>query len=154
MPKTDLKSEMSFRHSTLGTVAIEFAITASLLLIPFLAGVEVGYAAYQAMQVQSAVEAGALYASQNGFVSSNISLAVENASAVTGLTATPAPSQFYGCPSDSGITVVASTSTCANGTSPGTYVQINATLTRQSLIPNSGLVLPSTLSATSIVRVN
>lgn len=147
-------SQESLWRSTRGVAAIEFAITASLLFIPFLGGVEVGYAAFQAMQVQSAVEAGALYASQNGFDSAKISLAVQNASAVTGVTATPSPSQFYGCPTSIGITAVVSTSTCTGGTSPGTYVQINATLTRTSLIANSGLVLPSTLTAKSIVRLN
>lgn len=148
------RSQGSFWHATRGVAAIEFAIMASLLFIPFLGGVEVGYAAFQAMQVQSAVEAGALYASQNGFDSTNISLAVQNASAATGVTATPSPSEFYGCPTSSGITAVVSTSTCTDGTSPGIYVQIYATLTRNSLIPNSGLVLPSKLSAKSVVRLN
>ena len=143
-----------FRHATRGAVAIEFAITASLLLIPFLGVAEVGYAVYQSMQVQSAVEAGALYASKNGFNPTNISLAVQNASSATGVQAIPAPSEFYGCPSSTGIAVVASSATCAGGTSPGTYVQINATLTRTSLIANSGLTLPATLLAKSIVRVN
>ncbi len=142
-----------FRHATQGAAAIEFAITASLLLIPFLGVAEVGFAAYQAMQVQSAVDAGALYASQKGFDPTNIGLAVQNASSATGVKASPAPSEFYGCPSSTGIAVV-STSTCADGTSPGTYVQVNATLTRTSLIANSGLTLPATLTAKSIVRVN
>jgi hypothetical protein len=106
------------------------------------------------MQVQNAVEAGALYASQQGFDPTSIGLAVRNASSTTGVEASPSPSQFYGCPSSSGIAVVGSASICADGTSPGTYVQINATLTRQSLIANSGLTLPATLSAQSIVRLN
>lgn len=148
------RSQGSFWHATSGVAAIEFAIIASLLFIPFLGGVEVGYAAFQAMQVQNAVEAGALYASQNGFNSANISLAVQNASAATGVTANPAPSEFYGCATSSGITAVASTSTCTDGTSPGIYVQIYATLTRNSLIANSGLILPSQLSAKSVVRLS
>ena len=147
-------SQPSFWQSIRGVAAIEFAIAASLLFLPFLGGVEVGYAAFQAMQVQSAVEAGALYAAKNGFDSANIGLAVRNASAVTGVTAAPLPSQFYGCPSNSGITAVSSTAICASGTAPGTYAQINAKLTRQSLIPSSGLVLPAILSAKSVIRLN
>ncbi len=144
----------SFRRSTQGAAAIEFAINASLLLIPLLGVAEVGYAAYQSMQVQSAAEAGALYASQQGFDPTNIGLAVQNASAATGVKAIPSPSEFYGCPSSTGIAVVVSTSTCADGSSPGRYVQINATLTRTSLIANSGLTLPATLLAKSIIRLN
>lgn len=145
---------ISSRQATRGTVAIEFAITASLLLIPFLGVAEVGYAAYQSMQVQSAVEAGALYASQKGFDAADIALAVQNASSTRGVKALPAPSQFYGCPSNTDITPVESTSSCSDGTSAGTYVQVNATLTRTSLIANLGLILPATLLAKSIVRVN
>lgn len=148
------KSRRSFWQCIRGVAAVEFAITVSLLFIPFLGGVEVGYAAFQAMQVQSAVEAGALYAAKNGFDSANIGLAVRNASTVTGVTAAPSPSRFYGCPSNSGITAVASTSICASGAAPGAYVQINATLTRQSLIPSSGLVLPAVLSAKSVIRLD
>ncbi len=149
----------SLWHNTRGVAAIEFAIMTSLLFIPFLGGVEVGYAAFQAMQVQSAAEAGALYASKNGFDPTDISLAVRNASAATEVTAVPAPSEFYGCPTNSGITPLGTVPplpppNCADGTSPGTYVQINATMTRVSLIPNSLLGLPPTFSAKSIVRLS
>ena len=147
-------SQRSLWHNSRGVAAIEFAIVASLLFIPFLAGVEVGYTAFQAMQVQSAVEAGALYALQNGFDATEIGRAVQNASAATDVKAVPAPSQFYGCPSSTGIAEILGTQKCADGTSPGTYVRVEASLTRTSLIANSGLGLPSTLSAKSVVRVN
>jgi Flp pilus assembly protein TadG len=154
MSRTTPNFQTSFVHSTRASAAIEFAITASLLFFPFLGAAEIGYSAYQAMQVQSAAEAGALYSSKNAFDASKISSAVVSATGVTGLAASPASVQFCGCPNSSAIATVICTAKCADGTSPGTYIRISATLTRKSLIPNSGLVLPSTLLAKSIVRTN
>jgi len=153
MFRTNLAFCKSISHATLGTAAIEFGIAAPMLLILVVGGVEVGYSAYQAMQVQDAVEAGALYASQNGWDSAGITSAVLNATGLTGLAATPSPVQFCGCPNSSGVIAATCTSACADGNSPGQYVQINATLTRQSLILDSGLPLPAILTAQSIVRL-
>ena len=153
MLRTNLKS---IPHDVFGAAAIEFAIVAPALLILVFGAAEIGYSASQAMQVQDAVEAGALYVSKHGWSSSGITTAVVNATGVvTGVTASPAPAQFYGCPGTTGVVVVASsTSKCASGNLPGTYAQINAILTRKSLIPNSGLPLPTTISAQSIVRMS
>jgi Flp pilus assembly protein TadG len=135
-----------------GTAAIEFAITAPMLLILLVGFVEIGFAAYQSMQVQDAVEAGAVYATQNGWNASGIATAVTSATGASGLTATPAPTQFCGCPSATGITTIICTGTCSDGTAPGQYVQVNATLARISIFPGSGLGLPANLTATSTVR--
>ena len=135
-----------------GSAAIEFAIASPFLLIFVLGGAELGYSAYQAMQVQDAVEAGAAYVAKSGWNSARIVAAVQNATDVTGLTV-PAPVQFCGCPGSTGVAAIVCTATCTDGNPPGQYVQINATLTRQSLIPNSGLPLPATFSAQSIVRL-
>jgi Flp pilus assembly protein TadG len=149
-----LKCFRTISRAVRGSAAIEFAITSPLLLALVFGGAEVGYSAYQAMQVQNAVEAGAVYTSKYGWNSSGITNAVLSATDSTGMAATPAPAQFWGCPASNNVVVVASGATCANGNSPGQYVQINATLTRQTLIPNSGLPLPATFTAKSIVRLN
>ncbi|MGO8847274.1 MAG: TadE family protein, partial [Methylocella sp.] len=79
-----------------------------LLLIVLTGTVELGFLMYEAMQVNNAVEAGALYAAANSFNAANITSAVTNASVLpTGLntlTATPAPTQFCGCPTAAGVT--------------------------------------------------
>jgi Flp pilus assembly protein TadG len=144
----------SIPHAVRGAVAVEFAIVAPLLLILVFGAAEIGYSAYQAMQVQDAVEAGALYVSKKGWSSSGITTAVQSATDVAGLAVTPAPAQFCGCPGTTGVAAISCASICTGGNSPGHYVQINATLTRQSLIPNSGLPLPTTFTAQSIVRSN
>ncbi|AXK82922.1 pilus assembly protein [Pseudolabrys taiwanensis] len=138
-----------------GTAALEFGLAIPFLLTVLMGAVELGFAIYEGMQVYVAAEAGALYAGQNGWSSAGISTAVTNATATTGLTATPAPTQFWGCPSEGGITTVASSSTkCGNGNSPGLYVQVNASLGHSTILPYPGLSLPTTFTATSVIRLN
>lgn len=137
-----------------GTAAIEFGLAIPLLLVMLMGVVELGFAIYQGMQVYAAAEAGALYAAQNGWSSSGISTAVTSATSATGLTASPAPTQFWGCPDESGIsTVVSSSVKCADGNSPGLYVQVNASLDHATILPYPGLPLPTTLTAKSIIRI-
>jgi|SRR5579864_579593 len=142
-----------FRRCRRGTVAIEFGIITPVLVVLFVGVGEVGYAAYQAMQVQYAVEAGALYAAKHGNDPGGITGAVSNATSIAAIAATPAPASFCGCPGTAGIAAVSCTSNCANGNPPGQYVRISATLTRQSIIPNSGLPLPAAFTAQSIIRL-
>jgi len=137
-----------------GSAAIEFGISLPLLALLFVAVAEIGFTAYQSLQVQNAVEAGLVYAVKHGNDSTGISAAVANSSNLAGITATPAPAQFCGCPAASGITTTSCTATCGSGNSSNQYLQINASLTRLSIFPGSGLPLPATLSARSIVRLN
>src|ERR1043166_1340857 len=81
-----------------GMMAVEFAILAPVLILVALATADLGMAAYADMQVASAPEAGAGYAFLHGYDSTAISNAVTNAGTISGLTASPAPTQFCGCP--------------------------------------------------------
>ena len=150
------------RRSTVGrfvadsgaTAAIEFAIGGPMLVVLLIGMTEIALASYQSMQVQNAVEVGALYAEQNGWNPSGISGAVAAAAGTTGISATPAPSEFCGCPGVGGISPITCSAQCAGGASPGTYVQVNASLARASVFGGSGFALPDTLTATTIVRIN
>lgn len=135
-----------------GIAALEFGLMAPFLVLLLVAATELGSSIYQAMQTQNAAEAGAVYASKHGFNVAGISAAVASATTAAGIAATPAPSQFCGCPIASGITEMACASTCADGTAPGQYMRINAQLTRTPLISLSGLVIPGTLTGQAIVR--
>jgi hypothetical protein len=137
-----------------GSAAAEFALLIPLFAILVTGAVELGYTLYQAKRVYDAAEAGILYASQNGFNASGISSAITTSTGIPGMAASPAPSQFCGCPGASGITAVSCSSSCACGDPPGKYISIGVLLTRQSIIAASGLGLPSTLSASAIVRTN
>jgi len=139
-----------------GVAAIEFAMVSPMLIILLTGVVELGMAGFQAMQVQSAVEAGALYAAQNGAGNlSAIALAVVNATGTAGITATPAPTAFCGCPKTAGVASQGSdcTTVCSDGTPPGQYVQVNAALPHKTLMPFLNLPLPATLTARTTIRV-
>lgn len=134
-----------------GTAAIEFALASPIFLALILGVIEVGFGAYQAMQTQDAAEAGAFYAAKHGWDSTGISAAVVNATGASGMTASPAPSEFCGCPSATGVSAVACNATCTGGTAPGVYVQVNASLPHPVILP--GLPLPSTFTFQSTVRI-
>lgn len=142
------------RHAESGSAAIEFGLSVPLLLIILMGVVELGYAMYEAMQVYDSVEAGALYAAKNGYDQNGIAAAVANATGTQGITATPAPAQFCGCPNTAGIVETACSATCNDGNSPGQYVRISAALAHQTILPYPGLPLPTTLTAQSVLRLN
>ncbi len=137
-----------------GTAAIEFALFVPVLVIFLTEVAELGFGLYQASCVYDAVEAGMLYASKNSFDAKGIASAITNATSLAGIQASPFPSQFCGCPSAKGISTIACASTCADGTTPSQYIQVNALLTRKSITPFPGLGLPSTLTAKALVRSN
>jgi hypothetical protein len=144
-----------------GTAAIEFGLFIPVLLLLITGTVELGFAMYEAMQVNNAVEAGMLYAAKNGWDSAGIENAVVNAGSIyrgdsPSLTATPAPTQFCGCPQASGIvkTTCVLPPPCADGSPVGQYVRINASLDHMTVMPNSGLPLPDTFTAKAVLRLN
>jgi Flp pilus assembly protein TadG len=147
---------ISTDHARRGTAAIEFALAAPLLLILLTGIVELGMAAFQAMQVQTAAEAGALYATAHGGGDlDKISQAVTNATSTAGITASPAPQVYCGCPGSGGITSQGSdcSSTCSDGKPPGKYATVSATITRQTFLPFLNLPLPDAFTRHSVVRV-
>jgi Flp pilus assembly protein TadG len=135
-----------------GSAAIEFGLAVPLLAILVIGVVEIGFSMYQATKVTYAAEAGLLYAAKNGWNTSGITNAVSRATALSGIGTTP--SQYCGCPSATGIAQIACSSTCANGSTASQYIEIDVSLPRKSIIGNSGLPLPSTLSARAILRQN
>jgi len=137
-----------------GLSGIEFAIIAPLLALTFIVTVDVGLGVYTKMEVEAAVQAGAEYAALNGFNSTNITSAVSNATNVSGLTVTPAPNQFCGCPSTSGVATATCGSTCASGEAAGSYVNVGAQATYTTILSYPSIVSSSyTFSSQSTVRV-
>jgi Flp pilus assembly protein TadG len=137
-----------------GTAAIEFGLAIPFLLILVVATVEIGFATYEGMQVYNSVEAGALYAAKNGFDATGISSAVVNATGLSGITASPAPVQFCGCPSVTGVATATCGGTCSGGGTAGTYVRISAAYTHTTILSYPTFGLPATLTAQSVVRIN
>lgn len=137
-----------------GTAAIEFGIFGPLFVILIVATAEIGFTMHGAMKVHHAVEAGLVYVAKYGEDTDGIKYAVTNSSAYMDVEASPAPTQFCGCPLASGIQTVSCNVKCGNGDKAGEYIRIDASLDRTSIFPNSGFVLPTKLTASAILRQN
>jgi Flp pilus assembly protein TadG len=135
-----------------GAAAIELAIVAPMLAIILVGVAELGFAIRERMQVQEAAAAGALYAAQHGWNSAAISSAVTSNDSEGGVTATPAPTEFCGCPSASAIATVTCGVTCPDTILARTYVTVGASTTRVSIFPGS-LPLPTVLTASVTTRI-
>lgn len=136
-----------------GAAAVEFAVALPLLAAVVLPMLDIGMATYQEMQVIDAAQAGADYALLHGWNSTNIQSAVTNATNLTGVTATPAPSNFCGCPSGTAVSSATCGSTCGNGQTAGSYVTVGAEVTFTPLVPYSGFGTSVVLHGTSTVRI-
>ena len=142
-----------WRQDEAGVAAIEFGLMAPFLMMLVVGTVEVGSGVYQAMLAQNAAEAGAVYASKHGFDIDGISGAVLGATAAAGITATPAPSQFCGCPAAADVTATDCALNCADGAAPGQYVRISAQITHTPIISFSGIAVPGAITGQAIVRM-
>ncbi len=140
------------RHAQRGTAALEFALAVPLLALLLTAVIEIGFAMYQAMQVNFAAEAGLAYAAKNGWDYAGITSAATGSSGLSGMNSTA--SQFCACPSATGLPTANCSATCSSGSQAGQYIQVSAILTRQSLIGATGFGLPDKLVGQAILRQN
>jgi Flp pilus assembly protein TadG len=136
-----------------GVAAIEFALVGPMLVVMMVCTVDLGSGIFRKMQVQNAAQAGAIYAALHGFTASSISTAVTSATSFSGISASPAPSQYCGCASNTGITTIDCTSTCTGGSTPGTYVTVSAQGVYATILPYPLLPESFTLTAQSTMRI-
>jgi hypothetical protein len=139
-------------RSQQGVAALEFAIIAPVMVILIVSTVELGFAIRDQLRVQAASAAGAFYAMNKGFDAGGISAAVLNGAAGTGLTASPAPALFCGCPQTTGIGAATCGAICADGIAARQYAQVSASIPRTTIL-GSSLGLPATMTAQSIGRL-
>jgi len=143
---------------TRGVAAIEFAAIAMVFVIMMIGTADFGMGFYRKMQVQNAAQAGAQYAMVHEFSASSISSiesAVISTTAVSGIVPSPAPVQFDGCPSNTGVTSPDINSKCPDGSTAGTYVTVWAQGVYQTILPFPLLGIPDsfTFTAQSTVRI-
>lgn len=138
---------------TSGVAAIEFAIIIPMLLMMLICTVDLGMGIYRNMQVQNSAQAGARYAMTNSFDATLISNAVSSATALQGIVASPPPSQYCGCATNSGIAPVTCGSTCPAGAVYGTYVNVSAEGYYTTIMPYPLIASNFTLKAQANVRV-
>jgi Flp pilus assembly protein TadG len=148
-----LRQLVSGEDGIRGVSAVEFSLIAPVLIAATVGTVDLGMVSYRKLQVQNAAQAGAQYAALNGFALSNISNAITNATSYSGISASPAPTQFCGCASASGISAVACGSQCPGAIPAGTYVTASAQSTYATIIPYPMIPSSYALSAQSTVRI-
>lgn len=145
------------RLAIAGVAAIELAMVSPLLVMGVLGAGEVGITIFRATQVQFAAQAGGRYALAHGFNATLVSNAVVNATTYTAITATPAPTQFCGCPAATGVTVVSGTppcsATCSGGITAGTYVTASSQAQFSPIVPNPWQPSTVTMAAQATVRI-
>lgn len=138
--------------STQGVAAIEFALVAPLLVLLLVGTVELGLAVRDADRAQQAAATGAAYAVAHGWDPLAIGNAVTSGSGAQGISASPAPVLYCGCPQAGGVAPTACGVACADGANARQYARVSASLTRTSLF-SSSLTLPATITRQSIARL-
>jgi len=133
--------------------AVEFAITAPLLIGMLIPLVDLGLGIAKNTQLHNAAHAGAQYALVNGWDITAIQTAVTGATTLLPIQALPVPSQSCGCPNGTAVTAAACGSVCSDGANAGTYVTVNAQSSYTPVIAYPLLGSSITLVATSMVRI-
>jgi len=151
--RRSLRQLVSREDGVRGASMIEFAIIAPMLIAATVCAVDLGMVSYRNLQVQDAAQTGAQYAALHGFNTSNISSAITNATSYAGISASPAPTQFCGCASTSGISTIACGSQCPGAIAAGTYVTASAQATYTTILPYPVIQNSYALSAQSTVRI-
>ncbi|HTH15566.1 MAG TPA: TadE family protein [Magnetospirillum sp.] len=130
-----------------GSAAAEFGILFPVLLTIMLGVVDVGWDAVEAQTARAASQSGANYAIVKGFDAAGIANAVATSTLLTGVTATPAPTNTTsGCASTAGI------GACSGKQAAGTYVTVNARASFTPILHWAGTA--SSFSAATVVRIN
>jgi Flp pilus assembly protein TadG len=140
-------------RGTHGAAAIELAVLAPVLVMVTVVTADLGMGIYRNMQVQAAAQAGAEYAVAHGFNAGGITNAIAIATPLAGISASPAPRQFCGCGSSTGIAETTCDTACASGARTATYVTASAQSVYQTLLPYPLLPSAFTLTAQSTVRM-
>jgi len=145
------------RLAIAGVAAIELAMVSPLLVTGVLGAGEVGFTIFRRTQVNFAAQAGANFALAHGFNATKVSNAIVNATTYAAITATPAPSQFCGCPLATGVSVANGappcSAVCSSGFTAGTYVQANSQAQFSPIIPNPWQTSTVMLAAQTTVRI-
>src|ERR1043166_7279402 len=82
---------------TAGVAAVEFALIGPMLVLLMVCMIDMGFGFYRKMQAQSAAQAGAQYPVAHGFKADTVTAAAMQATSYSGVSVSPAPSQFCGC---------------------------------------------------------
>jgi len=136
-----------------GVAAVELGLTAPVLAGLLIPMVDLGIGAYEKMRVQGAAEAAAQYALAHGssYNASAIQSAGQNATNLSGISVTPNTTCNCIVSNAVGPSVGCAT-TCADGSAPGTFVNVATQVSYTTLVNYPGITSPITLTGYAIVR--
>lgn len=144
-----LRRVQGWGRANRGTVTIEFALIAPVLLLLLLHVVDFGLAFNQRMKLESAARAGLQYAMFDKDNTVGIQAAVTGATDLDADDMTVTVTEFCEC---NGVTATCGVS-CDDGAWPGTYVQISATSQFNAIFSVYGLQDVFNLEGSAIGRV-
>jgi Flp pilus assembly protein TadG len=139
-----------------GVAAVEFGLVAPVLLMVFGGAADLGLGVWARSTLTEAVSQGAYYAFLTGshVQPSAVQSMVQSATGVSGITASVStPATYCASGNPMTLTATASTATCADGTTPGTYITISATYTMTSILPAFTGLGNSQLQESATVRL-
>lgn len=136
-----------------GVAAVEFGLMIPIFSLMVVSVTDIGLGVFRKMQVENAAQAGAQYAIARGFNQDGISSAVTAASNSAAVSASPAPVQFCGCPTTTGISTVSCGSSCPGGSAAGTYAKVSAQATYYTLIDYRVVATSYNITAQSTARL-
>lgn len=154
-PRRSLSQEAGTpsRPRDAGVVAVELALILPFLALVLTALFDLGLAAYEAMLVEAAAAAGARYAELYPWDPTAIATVVAAANGNTGISATPAPSEFCACPVTGSLAAVDCATNCSDGSRPALYGEVNAELQHFTVLHYPALPDPLVLTGKAIVRL-
>lgn len=120
-----------------GVGAIEFGFVAPILLVLLLGIIDFGRAYWEQMQIATAADAGAQWAMSNGYNGSSIDTVAQSATNLANVGVSS--SNSCGCPTSTGVSIYACSSTCPDGTTPKKYVIVNTHVCYSTLFKWPGL---------------
>lgn len=136
-----------------GSLAVELALLAPVLLLILAGLVDTSRLVIQSMQVRAAAQAGADYALARQYDAAAIQAAVRDATPLD-VSGSPAPTQTWGCVGpDRAIAASQPRGTCPSGRTAGEFVTVRAQAAFRPLMPWPEIALPAELRAEAMVRV-
>lgn len=135
-----------------GAVAIEFAFVAPLLILLFVASVEIGFAARSYLLATQAASAGASVAAHDGWNLDSISAAVIDSSSNETIKASPTAVTFCGCTVGNSINRAVCGVVCGDSLVTRRYATIYASVSRRTSISGT-TALPDTITASATVQL-
>jgi Flp pilus assembly protein TadG len=150
-----------FLRNQRGGASLELALVTPMLVVLMLAIFDLGFLLYFQSQVETAADAGALYALRlrpGNFDATKIAAATAGASYPVTISATPAPYMACGCPNGTtGLTVSTNPApptcgaACPDGTAAATYAVVSAQANTIHIIPWPGF--PSQVASGVVMRL-